>query len=146
MVRPERSKPRRINSKSTEFKASFVIAHSQRRIEGVMGTNSSFNQVKFLIFLKDLLLKLENEKVEGLEKVILVADNWRFHKTEMIKQFLEKKKIVWIFIPPYSPELNPGEKLINFIKMFVKNQIRKQKHLNLMLYLGLFHMLQYKQL
>ena len=43
MIGPERGKLGRINSKPTEFKASFVIAHSQRTIEKVMGTNSSFN-------------------------------------------------------------------------------------------------------
>ena len=121
----------RMISRPTEFKASFIVAHSAEGVEGIMGTLSTFNQTKYLVFLKHLLMKLENSGVQSLEKIVIVADNCRFYRTVAVKEFFMKKEVPWIFIPPYSPEINPWEKLINFIKMYIKEQIHKQKYLSL---------------
>lgn len=42
------------------------------------------------------------------ELKILVLDNGKFHKA---KKLLIPKNIAIIFLPPYSPELNPAEKI-----------------------------------
>jgi transposase len=38
----------------------------------------------------------------------MVLDNGRFHKA---KRLIIPKNIVLVFLPPYSPELNPAEKM-----------------------------------
>ena len=43
----------------------------------------------------------------------MVLDNVRYHHARLLKPFLEnnKNKIELIFLPPYSPDLNPVERV-----------------------------------
>ena len=47
------------------------------------------------------------------KKVVMVLDNVRYHHARLLKPFLEnnKNKIELIFLPPYSPDLNPVERV-----------------------------------
>ena len=44
-------------------------------------------------------------------------DNVMFHKTTEVKNNLRSKNILFDFIPPYSPELNPIEEVFSSLKM-----------------------------
>lgn len=45
-------------------------------------------------------------------KIIIVLDNVRYHHAAILKPFLfnNRKKLELIFLPPYSPDLNPIER------------------------------------
>ena len=58
---------------------------------------------------------------------MIIADNWVYHRTELIKDFMAKNKMRCLFIPAYSPEINACEKLINYIKNKVKALVREQR-------------------
>ncbi|MGA9639429.1 IS630 family transposase [Flavobacterium sp.] len=60
------------------------------------------NADSFQVFLDDF----SNENPTELK--IMVLDNGRFHKA---KKLIIPKNIVLVFLPPYSPELNPAEKM-----------------------------------
>lgn len=60
------------------------------------------NAVSFQIFLNDFSKENPNELK------IMVLDNGKFHKA---KKLIIPKNIVLVFLPPYSPELNPAEKM-----------------------------------
>ena len=47
----------------TNFKMSFEVAHSQDKIEGIIKTKTTFDQNKYLKFLKSLCRKLETCKI-----------------------------------------------------------------------------------
>lgn len=71
--------------------------------------NNAFNAETFAQFIKDLI-----EKCKQLhhEKICFVMDNVRMHKTEQsIKEQCSKNYIDILFLPKYSPELNPIEKV-----------------------------------
>jgi len=51
---------------------------------------------------------------------ILLLDNGAFHHSH---QLLIPKNIHLLFLPPYSPELNPAEKIWRYIKDRIANQI-----------------------
>ena len=123
----QRGKPGRLLIRAVEFKMSFVIAHSQAWVEGIMGTKSSFNQEKYNMFLKELIAKLKADDNLDWEKLIIAADNWTFHRTDLIKEFISKEKLACLFIPPYSPEINACEKLTNLIKSRVKAMVNEQR-------------------
>ena len=123
----QRGAPGRLIKRPTDFRMSFVVTHSQERVEGLMGTKSTFNQIKYVDFIKKLVMKSRNLQNTNHRRITIVADNCRFHRTKMIKEFFTKENIIWIFIPPYSPEINPCEKLINMIKTHIKTQIDMQK-------------------
>jgi transposase len=44
-------------------------------------------------------------------KIIMVVDNVRFHHAKLLKKWLlDQPKLEIIYLPPYSPELNPIER------------------------------------
>ena len=117
----------RLVENKLEFKISFAVAHSRGRMEDIMGTQTTFNQLKYLRYLKTLIKRIMSDINVDPNRLIIVADNWRFHKTGLIRKFFETRKLTWIFIPTYSPELNPWEKLINYIKQYIKSQMSMKK-------------------
>lgn len=64
------------------------------------------------IFLKEM------GDLSGGEKTILIMDGAGWHKSKDIQV---PENIIILFLPPYSPELNPVEKLWQYIK---ENTIR----------------------
>jgi len=57
-----------------------------------------------------LFLELEKRQKEG--KIILIVDNASYNHSYELKQFLRKhKRIKLYYLPPYSPNLNPIERL-----------------------------------
>jgi transposase len=53
----------------------------------------------------------------------VVMDNASFHKSERIQQLIESVGCSIIFLPPYSPDLNPIEKFWANMKRWIKQQI-----------------------
>ena len=60
-------------------------------------------------------------------------DNVNFHKSKNIIEIIEQSNNKVLFIPPYSPEFNPIEKLFSVFKNYINkkvNIITKFKNLN----------------
>ena len=51
---------------------------------------------------------------------VLVMDNMKSHHAKAIKQLLEEAKIRYVFLPPYSPDLNPIENLWSKVKALLR--------------------------
>jgi transposase len=47
-------------------------------------------------------------------------DNASFHKAPIIRDLIEKEGCQLIYLPPYSPELNPIEKYWSVLKKYIK--------------------------
>ena len=47
----------------------------------------------------------------GAQKIHVILDNAGYHKSKALRAFVEKTKIVLHYLPPYSPNLNPIERL-----------------------------------
>lgn len=52
---------------------------------------------------------------------VLVMDNVAFHKVSGIREAIEKKGVRLVYLPPYSPELNPIELMWSKIKNCLRN-------------------------
>jgi putative transposase len=65
------------------------------------------NTTTFFSFLVKTIKRFDGKKV------YMVLDNVRFHHAKRLKPILEKYKhrIEFIFLPPYSPDLNPVERI-----------------------------------
>lgn len=64
--------------------------------------------------------------LKGLEKgSIVVMDNASIHKSEGLKKIFDDYGIVLKFLPPYSPQLNPIEKIQGVIKRNLRNYYDK---------------------
>ncbi len=45
------------------------------------------------------------------DKIIMICDNVRYHHAKLLKMFLQKNpKLVFMYLPAYSPDLNPIER------------------------------------
>lgn len=49
-------------------------------------------------------------------KIHIFCDNARYYKNKTVKQYLEKSRVQLHFLPPYSPNLNPIERLWKWMK------------------------------
>lgn len=50
-------------------------------------------------------------------KIYLIADNAKYYRAKIVREFLEKNpRVEIIFLPPYSPNLNLIERLWRFVK------------------------------
>jgi len=70
--------------------------------------SETFNAVTFLDFLKNLLLFRIGSRI-----IHLILDNSRYHHAKLLEPWLNdhKDEIVLDFLPPYSPQLNPIERV-----------------------------------
>ena len=89
--------------------------HKKKSLFGSVNTNNGrfvynfspiFNAETFLEHLKQIIqFKVKNKKI------LLILDNARYHHAILILPWLEENKriIELLFLPPYSPVLNPTE-------------------------------------
>ena len=62
-------------------------------------------------------LRFENCLLPSLpDKSVIVMDNASFHRKKKLLDLAEKEEMRLIFLPPYSPELNPIETFWNWLK------------------------------
>ena len=52
---------------------------------------------------------------------IIILDNASYHKSEQLLKLFHSHKISILFLPPYSPDLNPIENLWGTIKQRLRN-------------------------
>lgn len=67
-----------------------------------------FNADSFGLFLKQLIRHRPHGK-----RLVVVLDNARYHHARALRAFLHRhrKTLTLLFLPPYSPELNPIERV-----------------------------------
>ena len=51
----------------------------------------------------------------------LIVDNCAIHHVQAVKDLLQTAGILYSFLPPYSPDLNPAEELFSYVKYFPKD-------------------------
>ncbi|MFT9848085.1 IS630 family transposase [Aneurinibacillus sp. REN35] len=82
------------------------------------------NAVTFLAFLKELVARYADKSI------VLILDNARIHHAKLLHPFLKqhRHRLFLLFLPPYSPELNPIEKLWRWLKdMVIVNRFHKNE-------------------
>ena len=57
----------------------------------------------------------------GDKPIAYLIDNASWHKTKKVLEYCEENNITLLFLPPYSPEFNPIERVWSFLKSKVKN-------------------------
>jgi transposase len=77
-----------------------------------------YNTANFLIFVRAVTAKFTTE---GIINAILIMDNVPFHHSRDIREHIEGSGNQLMFLPPYSPFLNPIENVFNQWKNSVKS-------------------------
>jgi len=96
--------------KNTYLYGSFSPINGDSFVYEIEGTTSE-------IFYKYIV---EFSKYKPSELKIIIIDNAGFHS---LSKYEIPDNIVFIRIPPYSPELNHSEKIWAYIKQFYKNRV-----------------------
>ena len=101
-----KGKQPRVISASTRQKVGFLGAINLKTGQLLTKKAPTFNSDTFGDFLYYLL-----QHTEG--KLFLILDNASWHRAQDLKKFFfeNRHRLVRIFLPPYSPELNPIERV-----------------------------------
>lgn len=51
---------------------------------------------------------------------VIIMDNCSIHHIQEVKQLLNQAGILALFLPPYSPDLNPIEEAFNYVKSYLR--------------------------
>lgn len=79
----------------------------------------------------------EKRLLPCLEKdVTVVMDNASFHRKNKLIELASRRNISIIFLPPYSPELNPIENFWAVLKRKITNFLRVSDSLDLAIHLA----------
>ena len=75
------------------------------------------------------LLNKENiiSKMQTEQRLCLILDNYSVHKSAFIKKIALHLNITLIYLPPYSPHLNPIEQIWRQMKREIKHYYLKSK-------------------
>src|SRR4030042_963943 len=105
MWAPKGQQPR-VLSPSVRHKVGFFGALNLKTGRLLTQEAPTFSAQTFGDFIRYLL-----QSTQG--KIYLILDNARWHRSKDIKDFLEANsdRLVFIFLPAYSPELNPIERV-----------------------------------
>ena len=52
-------------------------------------------------------------------RIVIILDNFRTHHSKKVREEAEKLNISLVYLPPYSPDLNPIENIWKGVKRFV---------------------------
>ena len=98
---------------------SAIAAISSDGLVGVEITEGTVDGSKFVDFIHGILIP-EMEPFDGTAKrSIVIMDNCSIHHTADVAQALEDAGILVMYLPPYSPDLNPIEECFSYIKYFL---------------------------
>ena len=78
---------------------------------------AAFKTSTFANFIDDIFIKI-NEM--NITKAAVVMDNVPFHKHQTIKDKFKESSHILLFLPPYSPFLNPIENMFAKWKLLIK--------------------------
>ena len=75
--------------------------------------NDKFNSDTFLDFVKSLVPYVPQGK-----KFVMILDNARPHHAKKVTEYVEEniQNIEFLFLPPYSPDLNPAENIWKLLR------------------------------
>lgn len=93
---------------------SIIAAISTTEIVAAMYTDTAINSEIFETFIEKMLLK----SLRPGQYVVM--DNINFHKRLIIKEIIESAGAKVVFLPPYSPDLSPIEKMWSKAKHIIE--------------------------
>lgn len=91
-------------------RTSIVAGKCGKRIVAPLQYSGTMDSVLFEYWFERMLLK------ETLRGSIFVMDNARFHRRKTLEPLAEKAGCKLLFLPPYSPDLNPIENFWAYLK------------------------------
>lgn len=102
---------------------SFIAAKVESSIIAPFCYTGTCDTLLFNLWLKDFLLP------ELKPGQVVIMDNASFHKSQDSQRLIEQAGCKVLFLPPYSPDLNPIEIFWANFKKMIQNNLEKFKTL-----------------
>ena len=98
-----------------------ICAMSTQGVVAYEWYKGSINGDKFLDFVQGVLIP-EMQPFDGQSShSILVMDNCSIHHIQPVVETLTQMGVLTLFVPPYSPDMNPIEELFSYFKYYLKD-------------------------
>lgn len=123
-------KPASLAIDSDPTQISFVIAVSDKKVEGILAWNISIKTESFWQFMRDVNTEIISTMEEPL-KLWYIFDNSSVHTNKRTRIWLQTLGICCLSIPPYSAQLNWAERIIAVIKNKARQESSKGKIISL---------------
>lgn len=103
---------------------SFIAGKSGKQIIAPMCFKGTCNTELFNAWVEQSLIP------ELRAGQVVILDNATFHKSKKTKELIEKAGCELLFLPPYSPDLNPIEKFWAHLKANIRSTITNFNNLS----------------
>ena len=97
-----------------------IVAMSSNGIVASEIMAQTVNGDTFFDFIRGTLLPMMRPFDGQSSNSILIMDNCSIHHIVEVKQLLQQSGILVLFLPPYSPDLNPIEEAFSYVKSYLK--------------------------
>jgi transposase len=104
-----------------EFEIPANTARQRININGAINPNNvtevithecdTINAITTIVFLSKIELFYPNKA-----QIHIFVDNARYYRSKLVRAYIENSRIELHFLPPYSPNLNPIERLWKYLK------------------------------
>ena len=122
LTRPFARSPAKIMARGKSYtpssRVSFIGAISSRGIVNFDLYPNTISANEFNEFVHHRLLPMMNPYPQ--HHSILILDNARAHSPNIVQYAYEHHSVIVLFLPPYSPDLNPIERFFSSIKATFK--------------------------
>lgn len=112
--RSKKGKPvyeRKLTRTNQKLNTIAVISHKGLKV--CRHYKRALNTQQFIYFLDYFVLPV-------LKNETLIMDRHPVHCAKEVKEFMIKNKIRFLYLPPYSPDLNPIENVFSKVKLVIK--------------------------
>jgi len=103
---------------------SFIAGKIGSKIVAPFCYQGTCNTDLFNLWIKDFLIPELNEGQ------VVILDNATFHKSQVTKDLLSSAGCKILFLPPYSPDLNPIETFWANLKKLIRETLKKTANLS----------------
>lgn len=100
------------------FRESFIAAQNQSTILAPFCYTGTCNTDLFNVWLQQMLIP------ELKPGQVVILDNASFHRSKTSVEMIQKAGCEVLFLPPYSPDLNPIEKFWANFKKRVRESLK----------------------
>ena len=102
-----------------------IVHRDEVTDEGAAGT---VNREHFVEWIRDYLVPSLGRYAYGKKRSIVVMDNATTHKDEAVGRMIRNAGAVLLYTAPYSPDLNPIEKMFNIYKLYLRRKEEEFKN------------------
>ena len=108
-------------------KLNCIIAVSADGPVDIFIQEDSIKAENFSSFVEGIVQKLRSSENDADSEIVLVYDNASIHISKLVQKTIDRIRWAVVTLPPYTPEWNDSEVVINIIKRKLDSDIKQNK-------------------